>query len=399
MPKMRITNRAVESMNPGDIIWDVDVRGFGARCQGVSKKYVVKKRVGQTQRWFLIGEHGSPWTADKARSQAIIMLGRIASGEDPAAIRDANKSNPTLEEFARIFMDEHVLPKRKARTATSYRDLLERIILPDLGKKKILDIVRSDVESFHKKWRKTPYQSNRALAVMSKIFSLAEMRGLRPSGTNPCRHVEKYEERRHERFLSTEELGCLAQVLAEAENANAVSISVITALWLLIFTGARLNEILTLRWDEVDFERSMLRLRDSKTGQKAIYLSKPALDVLAKQPRLHGNPYVVFGAKKGSHLVNLQKPWRKFRASAGLEKVRIHDLRHSFASIAASSGLSLPIIGKLLGHSQSVTTERYAHLAADPVRAANEAIGQRIEEMARGIVTSLPQVPGTKEGG
>ena len=136
--------------------------------------------------------------------------------------------------------------------------------------------------------------------------------------------------------------------------------------------------------EHVDFERTMLLLPDSKTGAKAVYLSAPALDVLAKLPRLAGNPHVIAGEREGAALVNLQKPWRRIRAKAGLDGVRIHDLRHSFASVGAAGGLSLPMIGKLLGHTQAATTERYAHLAADPVRAANEAIGERIAAMMKG---------------
>ena len=147
-----------------------------------------------------------------------------------------------------------------------------------------------------------------------------------------------------------------------------------------MFTGARLSEILTLRWEHVDFERQVLDLPDSKTGRKQIFLSAPALQVLSELPRVQGNPHVIVGERAGAHLVNLQKPWDRIRQAAGLEGVRLHDLRHSFASVAAASGLSLPIIGKLLGHTKAVTTERYAHLAADPIRAANDVIASRIAD-------------------
>ena len=166
--------------------------------------------------------------------------------------------------------------------------------------------------------------------------------------------------------------------MAKAEEEGPESPYVVAAVRLLIFTGARLSEILELQWDHVDIERAMLLLPDSKTGKKAIYLNAPALEVLTVLPRLEGNPFVIVGQKDGSHRVNLQKPWRAIRKRAKLDDVRLHDLRHSFASIAAAGGASLFMIGKLLGHTQSATTERYAHLAADPLRAANEAIGQRI---------------------
>jgi integrase len=158
----------------------------------------------------------------------------------------------------------------------------------------------------------------------------------------------------------------------------------LAAIGLLVLTGARLMEILTLRWDHVDFANAVLRLPDSKTGAKPIYLNDAAINLLRKIPRMTGNPFVIVGGKPGSRLVNLQKPWRRIRAATNLNDVRIHDLRHSFASVAAGAGMSLPVIGKLLGHSQPATTARYAHLAADPVRAASNLIGDKITSIMKG---------------
>jgi hypothetical protein len=211
---------------------------------------------------------------------------------------------------------------------------------------------------------------------LQRVTGWAEKRGLRPDGSNPCRHVEKYREGRRERFLSQAELGRLGDALREAEQS--CSPWVVAAIRLLALTGARRNEILTLQWDHVSEEHGCLMLPDSKTGRKAIRLSPPALALLQSIPRLEGNPYVICGERAGRHLVNLEKPWRRIRATAGLNDVRLHDLRHSFASVAASGGQSLVVIGKLLGHSQPATTARYAHLADDPVRAASDAIGERI---------------------
>jgi integrase len=183
--------------------------------------------------------------------------------------------------------------------------------------------------------------------------------------------------------------------LAEAERTQTEMPSVIAALRLLLFTGCRLSEILTLSWDEVDLENQCLRLRESKTGAKVVYLPPPAIEVLSVIERQDDNPFVIVGAKRGSHLVNLQKPWRRIRAKAGLEDVRIHDLRHSFASVAAASGLSLPIIGALLGHNQPQTTQRYAHLAADPLRQAANQIAIEIARAMHGSKTSEKGNAGT----
>ena len=165
-------------------------------------------------------------------------------------------------------------------------------------------------------------------------------------------------------------------VLSDAEKTGGENPFVIAAIRLLLFTGARLGEILTLRWEYVDLDRELINLPDSKTGRKLIYLNSLAMDVLTDLPRVEGNPFVIVGNKAGAHLVNIRKPWYRSREAAGIDDVRIHDLRHSFASIAVSGGLTLPLIGKLLGHRKSATTERYAHLADDPIRAANEEIAQ-----------------------
>jgi integrase len=202
---------------------------------------------------------------------------------------------------------------------------------------------------------------------------------LRPDGSNPCRHVEKFAERKRERVLSPAELGRLGDALGAFDG----SIYSVTAIKLLIFTGARLGEILGLQWQWIDFERGEARLPDSKTGAKTLHLPPPALAVLAALPRIEGNPHVIVGGVAGAALVNLEKPWRAIRKEAELEDVRLHDLRHAFASVAAASGMGLPIIGKMLGHTQAQTTQRYAHLASDPVKAAAATVAGKIAAAMR----------------
>ena len=228
------------------------------------------------------------------------------------------------------------------------------------------------------KWRVPPTPPIGRLHSYPNSSTGASHRVSDPTIRNPCRHVEKYREEKRERFLSVEELSRLGKVLDQEEREAGFMPWIIGAIRLLIFTGARLNEILTLPWAEVDVQRGVSSLADSKTGRKTIYLNPFAVDVLRSLPRLDGNPFVICGGRNGRHLVNLEKPWRAIRARAGLDDVRLHDLRHSFASVAAASGLSLPIIGKLLGHTQPQTTARYAHLSADPLKEANRRIGEEI---------------------
>ncbi len=384
MSRKRITKRIVDALKPGEVVWDDGVAGFGCRCQKATKVFILKTRVGGRQRWLTIGRYGSPWTVDTARAEAKRLLGEVAAKKDPAAARDAGKRNPTVNDVADMFLAEHVKTKRKASTFTAYRDYFVRLILPELGRLRVTDVTHSDVARFHHGLCATPYQGNRAVAILSAMFTWAERRGYRDDGTNPCRHIDKFKEYQRERFLSEAELARLGDVLAEVAHEGSETPWVVAALRLLIFTGARRNEILELEWQHVDFGRAMLFLRDSKTGPKPIYLNAPALQVLADVPRMEGNPFVICGEKPGTRLVNLRKPWLRIRGRAGLDGVRLHDLRHSFGAMAASGGVSLQMTGRLLGHTKTVTTERYSHLSADPVRAANEAIGQRIAAAMRG---------------
>jgi integrase len=215
------------------------------------------------------------------------------------------------------------------------------------------------------------------LAALSTIFTFAERLGERPDGSNPCRHVERFPQKRREHFLSPNELARLGDVLAAYDGGPFVP----AAIKLLVFTGARPGEVLGLQWKFIDIERGEARLPDSKSGAKTLHLAFPALDVLRSLPRLEGEPYVL-GGKRGTTFI--EAPWRRIRAAAGLGDVHLQDLRHSFASVAAAGGMGLPIIGKILGHTQAQTTQRYAHLASDPVKAAVATVAARIAAAMKG---------------
>jgi integrase len=335
-----------------------------------------------------IGRHGE-LTPAQARAEAKRLLGEIAAGRDPASDRDKAKPDKTLGSVLDQFLAEHVRPKLKASTALEYERAARLYIRPALGQCPIGAVQRQDIARMHHELASKPYQANRTLALLSKLFNWAEKHGLRPDGSNPCRHVEKFRERRRERFLSQAELGRLGDALRDAEWENSCSPWVAAAIRLLALTGMRRNEVLTLQWEHVDEERGCLVLPDSKTGRRMVYLNVPAGAVLQAIPRLEGNPFVICGERPGQHLVNLEKPWRRIRKAAQLDDARLHDLRHSFASVAASGGQSLVIIGKMLGHSQPATTARYAHLADDPVRAASHEVGRRIATAMGGDVSGL----------
>jgi integrase len=392
----KITKRTVDATLPGErdvFLWDVDLKGFGLKVSPAgSKVYLVQYRLGgrkaPTQR-YTIGKHGSPWTPDKAREEAVRLLGRVANEVDPTKERKAKLAAyradveaPTLAEFADRYIDEYAKPYKKLRTVEEDERNLRLHIKPTLGKLKLKDITPAHIAKFHAKGRDTPTNANRCRALLSHLFKMAEVWGERPPGSNPCRYVEKFGERKRERFISAEELARLADALERAEGKEPTS--AIAAIRLLILTGCRLSEILSLRWQWIDFERGCLILPDSKTGAKTVPLGAPALRTLAELPRQEGSPYVLPAERGDGHFVGIQRPWQRVRGAAGLDDVRIHDLRHSFASIAVSGGDSLYLVGKVLGHRQSRTTERYAHLKDDPLRAVANRTSERIAAIMQG---------------
>jgi integrase len=332
-------------------------------------------------------------TLQQARETARRRKAEIAEGIDPLTNKRALRAAPTMTDLAIRYMAEHALVKKKPKSAREDEKNIQNHVLPNLGRFKVHEVSRENISTIHHQLRETPYQANRVLALLSKMFTLAEVWSLRADGTNPCRHVEKFAEKGRERYLSLEELGRLNAVLSEAERARSMIPSAIHALRLLTLTGCRMSEILTLKWEYLDQENSRLHLPDSKTGSKTVRLSEPAMAVLSRIEPVEGNPYILVGRNQGSHLVNLEKPWQRIRAAAGLEDVRLHDLRHSFASIGIAQGMSLPEIGAMLGHSEPRTTARYAHLADAQIRATTEVIGAAIEKAMSGGEVRAEEYP------
>ncbi len=405
--KAKITASIVNGLKAGEIVWDIEIKGFGVRCQTRDKVYIFKKRIKGRQRQLTIGKHGEPWNPKTARNRAEKYLGAIADGLDPAKVRDDGKIRPTMEELCERFMTDYAIQYKKASSVSTDRMNIDNHILPLLRKHYVSDVSIADIDKFMRdvKSGKTARPAkfnakggsavkgggpaaNRSLDVISKAFNLSIQWGWRTD--NPANHVPKFKERKIERFLSDREFSALGEAMRGLER-EGMNIYAISAIRLLMFTGARRNEILTLKWSDVDFERSSIFLDDSKTGKKAIHLSAPALEVFSNIPKQKNNPYVICGAKEAAHLVNLRKPWLQVRNRASdalkpdgaITDVRLHDLRHSYASVAAMGGMSLPVIGKLLGHTQSSTTQRYAHLADNPIKEANDAVGKQIKDLMR----------------
>jgi integrase len=387
MPSLRLTKTVVESTTPGPrdvVLWDAEVRGFGCKITPAGRRsyFCYYRTRDGIQRRPAIAQHGQV-TVQQAREIARAWLREVAAGGDPSRTRQQARDAPTVADLCQRFLDEHAARRNKAGTAYNYRRMIERFVLPNLGRRRVADVTRSDIEHLHGSLVATPYQANRVVGLVSKMMNLAERWGWRHDGTNPVRHIDKNREARRERYLSAEEMSRLSAVLSEAQRSGTELPVATAAIRLLVFTGCRMSEVLTLRWEHVDLGHRCLRLPDSKTGAKVVHLNGAAIAVL-EGLTCHPSGWVLPGAKEGGHLVNLQKPWRRLRRSAGLQDVRLHDLRHSFASVAAGLGEGLHMIGKLLGHTQAQTTHRYAHLAADPVRAATERVAEALATMMRG---------------
>lgn len=381
----RVTKTAVDRLEANQMIRDTELRGFGVRRQLGAPVYFLRKKIRGRDRWMVIGQHGAPWTPETARREAQRLMGMIAAGQDPAANK-RTPDNPTIAQATELFMAEHGA-MLKPTSREKYDILLRLHILPAVGHLRVGEFKRSDVQKFHAGLSKKASTANYCVAILSKLMSWCEERGLRPEQSNPCFRIKKYRETKRQRYLSREELAKLGEVLDQVAGQSEESLFATAAIRLLLFTGARVSEILTLKWSYVDLERMMLLLPDSKTGQKQIILNAPAADVLRLLPRVAGNPHVIVGRRAGARLINLQKPWRRIRALAGIGDVRMHDIRHSFASVAAASRGSLPMIGRLLGHNHTQTTARYAHLADDPLRELNQEVGEQIARSMKGQST------------
>ena len=383
MPKL--TKRVVDALKPEAsefVHWDDALSGFGVRVRPSGRKsYIVKCRCRGRQFKMTIGTHG-PMTVEQARTKARGIIAEAKAGHDPSGEHSRMRKSPTMKELGQRFLDEYVPTHCRPTTEREYRRSVVLFINPKMGTRKAIDIQRTDIAKLHHNLRDKPYQANRTLGVLSKIFNLAEVWGLRPDGSNPCRHVKKYKEEKRERFLSDEEYKRLGEALRKAEIEKTETQSAIDAIWLLMLTGCRLNEIMTLKWSYVDPDARELRLPDSKTGAKTVHLGTAAVDRIEKINKLEDNDFVITGKKIGGHLTDLQHPWRRIRKEADLDDVRLHDLRHSFASRGLIVGEGLPMIGKLLGHSQIQTTARYAHLASDPIKSAADRIADGISALS-----------------
>ena len=376
-----ITEHTVAALSAGKdtVVWDRALTGFGVRVYpSGAKVYVVQARGPAGTKRITVGRHGVIG-AQEARRRAALIIARIRAGEAP--VPEAQKTESiTVATLAQRYLREHVAVRCKPTTAAQYRLAIERYIVPTLGTRPVSSLGRAQVADLQHSLSDRPAMANLVIATLSRMIDQAMAWGVAAEISNPCRSAPKYRTRRRERFLTDAEFQRLGRVLDEMEAEGRLSPYAGAALRLLMLTGCRRNEILTLRWEDVHLQTQELHLSDSKTGPRTVSLSPEAAAVLASLPRLPGNPWVIPGAKPGARLSSLFEPWRRVRARAGLDDVRIHDLRHSYASRALALGESLPVIAKLLGHAQIQTTARYTHLTRDAVKDAAIRVAEGIAE-------------------
>ena len=377
-----ISQRTVDklSVEKGTVYWDRALQGFGVRVYPTgSKVYVVQFRADGRSKRLTIGRHGVI-TPNHARRRAARIIARVQSGEPPVPVKTKSPAASTVAELAQRFLSEHVDVRFKPQTVKAVHRLFDKFILPAFGTVPAQALRCEQVTALHERLHRTPRLANYVVEMLSAMFKRAQAWRMVPEETNPCTGVFRYKRPPRERFLTEAEFTRLGRVLSEMEAKGEVSSHAAAAIRLLMLTGCRRNEIVALRWDEVDLEREELRLRDTKSGPRTVPLSPPAIRVLSKRPRVPGNPWVIPGGVDGEYLKYIHDPWCKVRARANLEDVRLHDFRHSFASRALVLGESLPMIGKLLGHARVQTTARYAHLGGDSVKAAAARIAASIGE-------------------
>jgi len=375
--RAKLTKKGIDALQappPGTKCYTVtDTEDDGLRLrvfESGKKRFALEYRRGAAVRWYTFGTYGD-MTIDQARKEASALRARIAKGFDPADAKARDRVAPTFGEFADRWL-ERAKTRKKPASIRNDELLLRLYLKPAFGRRKVRDVRRADVEQLRDKLKDKTTTANRVLALASTIFNAAEAQDERDQNTNPCRHVERYRERKVERPLTVDELQALWATLATSNEAPAA----VAAIRLLVLTGLRCGEVLALRWNDVDTEGARLHLRDSKTGARRVVLSAEAVELLDSLPRTA--EHVFPGGKAGEPLADLTHPWVRIRRAAGLEGVRLHDMRHNFASAGIAAGLSLPEVGKLLGHRSVATTQRYAHLIEQYERQATARVAANI---------------------
>ena len=400
---MKFTKRsvdAIEAAGKRQVFFDSELTGFALRVSPNGRKvfyysYRPGKGRGVEKKWVMIGAF-PVWSVDQARNEAKNIAAKVQQGEDPAQTLREDKSALLIKDALSRFLEDHAA-KLKPKSAELYCCLSDKYLIPATGQIKVKDVARIHIAKLHKEMAGKPYMANRMLQMASVFFNWCEDNGLRERASNPCKRIKRYEEQLRKIFMSETELSILGDALTKLETAQWSNPLIAAAIRLLLLTGARRSEILSLRWEYIDMERGIATLPDSKTGFKVLQLSPPALAVLESLPSF--GEWVFPADSASGHMMSLQKPWAMLLRESGLSGWRVHDLRHAFASMMVNSGASLPIVGKILGHNNVSTTARYAHLEQNPARRAAEEAASKIAKALERKAGSPKVIPFTQVGG
>jgi integrase len=349
-----------------------EVTGFGLRVTAAAaRSFVLNYRIAARERRYTIGSYPD-WSVAAAREQAKELKRKVDIGHDPMGRRHEDRAAPTVAQLATRYLEEYAVRKAH-RSRKDEESMLRNLVLPSIGKLKVPEVRHDDIDQLHREiGQSRPVRANRVLQVLSKMFALATRWGYRSD--NPVLGWHRNPEHRRSRYLSSLELGRLTTVLAEHPNQRCAS-----AVRLLLLTGARRGEVLAAGWDQFDLNLGVWVKPSSHVKQKKehrVPLSGAAIRLLREMHSTStGSRFLFPGKVPDRPLQEVKAFWAGVCRKAGLKDCRIHDLRHTYASILASAGLSLPVIGALLGHSQPSTTARYSHLFDDPLREATERVG------------------------
>ena len=371
---MKLTKRVVDLATcpaHGQVfVRDDELRGFAVRLTAGSKTFICEKKIDGRARRMTLGKFPTI-TVEQARKLAQEKIGQIASGRDPAGERQARRRASTFADLERLYLERHAIHKKSASNDVT---LLDKHLV-GWRSRRLSAITRADVSTRHAEMGATgaTTNANRMIALIRCMFNLAQDWGLHP-GPNPAARVKLFKETKRDRFVTPHELPKLWLALQHEPNPFVRGAFVIGLL-----TGARRSEVLGMQWDDLDLHQATWRIPDTKAGRPhTLPLPIPVLDELRRLPRLDGNPFVFCGRWGKRHLINVSKPWKRIRKEAGLHDVRIHDLRRTLGSWLVAAGASLPLIGKALNHSQAATTQIYARLQLETVRAALDANATRM---------------------
>jgi integrase len=370
------------------VVWDDEVVGFGVRITSSGAVSFVLRYVTQgRERRLTIAKHPD-LSPGAARSLAIQLRGDVAHGQDPLAEREKLRRGVTVSALCQRYLSDYAQKRKKASSVSEDRRLIDKRIKPKLGALRTLAVTRQDIVSIHNGLSGTPYEANRTLALLSKMFNVAELWGLKPDGSNPCRHVRRFPEKKRNGAFSHAEVARLGEALRQAESRGRETAAVLALLKFLIFTGCRLSEARALRWEWIDWERASIAFPDSKTGPKVHRLGRGALQILSNrfQERTSASPYVFPAPKNRScemPVGTVEHCWQRLREQAGLEGKRLHDFRHTRGTWAAETGANAFLVRDILSHKNVGTTDRYVKIGPDPVRHLNDALDKKLETLLK----------------